>query len=153
MAVTDKGIKLLEKIVPEHLLNEERLLSGLSPRDRAELIRLLRKWNLALETNSNDQRYIHYGMVVLPPRVSLARRRSVGLPDVPGVLVHAVETGGIADDAGMRKGDLIVAIENVAIDSQSALRKMLNKPGAAMKSFNILRGAEALEIKLSATST
>jgi S1-C subfamily serine protease len=92
-------------------------------------------------------------MVVLPPRVSLERRRAVGLPDVPGVLVHAVETGGIADDAGMRKGDLIVAIENVAIDSQSTLRKMLNKPGPAMKSFSILRGAEALEIKLSATST
>jgi DNA-binding MarR family transcriptional regulator len=153
VAITDKGIKLLEKIVPEHLLNEERLLSGLSARDRAELIRLLRKWNLALETNSNDQRYIHYGMVVLPPRVSLERRRAVGLPDVLGVLVHAVETGGIADDAGMRKGDLIVAIENVAIDSQSTLRKMLNKPGPAMKSFSILRGAEALDIKLSATST
>jgi membrane-associated protease RseP (regulator of RpoE activity) len=153
VAITDKGIGLLEKIVPEHLLNEERLLSGLTARDRADLIRLLRKWNLALETNSNDQRYIHYGMVVLPPRVSLERRRAVGLPDVPGVLVHAVEPGGVADDAGMRKGDLIVSIANVAIDSQSTLRKMLNKPGPALKSFSILRGAEALEIKLSATST
>jgi S1-C subfamily serine protease len=89
----------------------------------------------------------------LPPRVSLERRRAVGLPDVPGVLVHAVETGGIADDAGMRKGDLIVAIENVAIGSQSTLRKMLNKPGPAVRLFSILRGAEALEIKLSTTST
>jgi predicted metalloprotease with PDZ domain len=153
VAITDKGIELLEKIVPEHLLNEERLLSGLTARDRADLIRLLRKWNLALETNSNDQRYIHYGMVVLPPRVSLERRRAVGLPDVPGVLVHAVEPGGVADDAGIRKGDLIVSIANEAIDSQSTLRKMLNKPGSALKSFSILRGAEALEIKLSATST
>jgi S1-C subfamily serine protease len=91
--------------------------------------------------------------VVLPPRVSLERRRAVGLPDVPGVLVHVVEPGGVAEDAGIRKGDLIVAIANVAIDSQSTLRKMLNKPGPAMKSFSILRGADALEIKLSASST
>ena len=28
VAITGKGIALLEKIVPEHLLNEERLLSG-----------------------------------------------------------------------------------------------------------------------------
>jgi S1-C subfamily serine protease len=76
----------------------------------------------------------------------------VGLPDVQGVLVHAVESGSIAEDAGIRKGDLIISIANVAIDSQSTLRKMLNKPGPAMKSFSILRGAEALEIKLSATS-
>ena len=89
----------------------------------------------------------------MPPRVSLERRRAVGLPDVPGVLVHAVETGGIADDAGIRKGDLIVAIENVAIDSQSTLRKMLNKPGRAMKSFSILRGAEAIEIRLATGSS
>jgi S1-C subfamily serine protease len=92
-------------------------------------------------------------MVVLQPRIALERRRAVGLPDVPGVLVHAVETDGIADDAGIRKGDLIVAIEDVAIDSQSTLRRMLNKPVPAMKSFRILRGAEALEIKLSSTST
>jgi DNA-binding MarR family transcriptional regulator len=152
VAITEKGINLLERIVPEHLLNEERLLSGLTPRDRAELIRLLRKWTLALETNSNDQRYIHYGMVILQPRIALERRRAVGLPDVPGVLVHAIETGGIAEDAGIRKGDLIVAIDEVAIDSQSTLRRMLNKPTPAIKSFSILRGAEALEIKLSVTS-
>jgi DNA-binding MarR family transcriptional regulator len=152
VAITEKGIHLLERIVPEHLLNEERLLSGLTPRDRAELIRLLRKWTVALETNSNDQRYIHYGMVILQPRIALERRRAVGLPDVPGVLVHAVETGGIAEDAGIRKGDLIVAIDEVAIDSQSTLRRMLNKPTPAIKSFSILRGAEALEVKLSVTS-
>src|SRR5260370_4673486 len=103
VAITRKGIELLEKIVPEHLLNEERLLSGLTARDRAELIRLLRKWNLALETNSNDQRYIHYGMVVLPPRVSLQRRRAVRLPDVPVGLVHAVESGRVADDPATRQ--------------------------------------------------
>ncbi len=90
-------------------------------------------------------------MVVLPPRIALQRRRAVGLPDVPGVLVHDVETGSLAEDAGMRKGDLIIAIEDVLIDSLAALRRLVNKPLPSPKSFKILRGAEALVIKLPAT--
>jgi hypothetical protein len=66
----------LEKVIPEHLLNEERLLSGLSPTDRNQLIRLLRKWTLALEVNNDSQRYTHYGMMLLDPRASLQRRRA-----------------------------------------------------------------------------
>lgn len=148
VTITEKGINLLEKIVPEHLLNEESLLAGLSAHERSELIGLLRKWTLALETNSNDPRYVHYGMVILDARIALQRRRAVGLPDVPGVLVHAVDAGGIADESGIRKGDLIAAIEDVLIDSQATLRRELNKPVPNAKRLRIVRGAETLEIKL-----
>jgi DNA-binding MarR family transcriptional regulator len=146
--ITKKGIDLLEAIVPEHLLNEERLLSGLSSQDRKELIRLLRKWNLSFESEGNDQRFVHYGMVVLDPRVSLQRRRAVGLPDSPGVLVHAIEAGGIADGAGLRRGDLIVAIEGVMIERHATLRKMLNQVVRGSLRFEVLRGVDAIAIKL-----
>ncbi|HEY2468159.1 MAG TPA: MarR family transcriptional regulator [Terracidiphilus sp.] len=152
VAISEKGIHLLEKVIPEHLLNEERLLSGLTAQDRSQLIRLLRKWNLALESNNDNRRYAHYGMIVLDPRASVQRRRAVGLPDVPGILVHAVEPGGLADDAGICKGDLIVAIDGVAIDSQISLRGALSS-AIPTKTVEILRGAAALKIKLSATST
>jgi DNA-binding MarR family transcriptional regulator len=152
VAITEKGIDLLDKVIPEHLLNEERLLSGLTAHDRSQLIRLLRKWNFALEANSENQRYLHCGMVVLDPRASLQRRRAAGLPDVQGILVHAVEPGGLADDAGIRRGDLIVAVNDFAIDSQTGLRRALNNPSLPTRTLKILRGAEALAVDLSAAS-
>jgi DNA-binding MarR family transcriptional regulator len=152
VAITRKGIELLEKVIPEHLLNEERLLAGLSVHDRRQLTRLLRKWSLALESNNDPQRYVHYGMVVLDAGISLQRRRAVGLPDVPGVLVHAVYPGGLASEAGILKGDLIVAIDGAAIDSISTLRRGVNSPSIAAKAVEIRRGADALKIKLPASS-
>ncbi|HEX4310757.1 MAG TPA: MarR family transcriptional regulator [Acidobacteriaceae bacterium] len=151
--MTPKALALLEKIIPEHLRNEERLLSGLSARDRSQLIRLLRKWNFALELNNDNQRYVRYGMVVLDPRISLERRRAVGLPDVAGVLVHAVEPGGLADDAGIRRGDLVVAVDNVPIDSQSALRRLLNASSPAKKTIKILRNTETLRLPILVSSS
>jgi DNA-binding MarR family transcriptional regulator len=147
VALTKKGMDLLDKIVPEHLSNEESLLAGLSAQERRVLTRLLRKWNLALES-SNDPRYVNYGMMILDARATLQCRRAVGLPDVPGVLVNAVETGGVAEQAGIRKGDLITALEDVVVDSQPTLRRELNKPNPRKKRLKIVRGAEALEIDL-----
>jgi DNA-binding MarR family transcriptional regulator len=150
VAITGKGIALVEEIVPHHLLNEERLLSVFTAQERSDLIRLLRKWHLALESSAEDERFNYYGMVVLDPRVSLQRRRAVGLPDVTGILVHAVESDGVADAAGLRKGDLITAVEDVAIESQAALRREVNKSTPRNKCFRILRGAEPLQIKVPA---
>jgi DNA-binding MarR family transcriptional regulator len=152
VVITKKGIDLLEKVIPEHLLNEERLLSGLTPNDRSQLIRLLRKWSLVLEVNSNNQRYVDYGLVVLDRRASLQRRRAAGLHDVPGVLVHTVEPGSLADDAGLRKGDLIVAVNEATIESQISLQRALSSPSFVTKTVRILRGADALKIRLSAPS-
>jgi DNA-binding MarR family transcriptional regulator len=153
VTITRKGINLLERVIPEHLLNEERLLAGLTAQDRRQLIRLLRKWNRALESNSDNQRYVHYGMVVLDPRASLQRRRAAGLRDVPGILVHAVEPGGPADEAGIRRGDLIVAINEVAIDSHASLRRAWNSDSRPTGTVKIIRGAETLKVSLTAMFT
>jgi DNA-binding MarR family transcriptional regulator len=151
VAITQKGTALLEEIIPHHLKNEERLVSALSAQDRRELIRLLRKWHLSLESLDDEDDENYLGMLLLNPRVSLLRRRAAGLPDVAGLLVHAVEIGGVAENAGLRKGDLIVAIGEIPVDSQVALRWAVNKPKPRVKSFRVLRGAESLEIKVPAS--
>lgn len=82
----------------------------------------------------------------------MTMRRAVGLPDVPGLLVHNVTASSLADDFGFRKGDLINAIESQPLNSLSELRKILNKIEPRTKRVLVLRGAERIELKLK-TST
>lgn len=74
------------------------------------------------------------------------KRRAVGLPDVPGILVHSVEPGSWAEETGFRKGDLISRIEGRDVSSLSELRQALNKPKPRVKRFSILRGMEAVDL-------
>jgi S1-C subfamily serine protease len=48
------------------------------------------------------------GVAVAPSHVARRMRRSVGLPELDGVLVRGVEEGSLADGAGIEAGDLIV---------------------------------------------
>jgi DNA-binding MarR family transcriptional regulator len=148
VSLTEKGSRLLEQIVPEHLRNEAGLLAGLDQPARRELILLLRRWLLSLEENSQEQTLLHLGVVVVSQHVALQRRRAAGLPDRPGVLVHAVEPGSRGDDAGLRKGDLIVGIGSEDIQSFMALRKALNKPNAKTQVVRVLRGAKPLKLSI-----
>ncbi len=52
VAITSRGSALLEKVVPEHLRNEEALLSPLTRQERKELRELLHKWLSWLESQS-----------------------------------------------------------------------------------------------------
>jgi serine protease Do len=49
------------------------------------------------------------GVAIAPPRVARRLRGAVGLPELDGLLVRAVEDGGPGDEAGIEPGDLIVA--------------------------------------------
>jgi DNA-binding MarR family transcriptional regulator len=146
VTLTAKGSKLLDQIIPEHLANETSLIAVFTAAEKEQLTMLLRKWLLALETNASEGPLLHLGMVLLHPRASLAKRRAVGLPDVPGFLVHAVEPGTWADETGFRKGDLICRIEGKAVDSLAELRRALNIPRPRIKRFSIQRGTEAIEL-------
>jgi S1-C subfamily serine protease len=106
----------------------------------------LRKWLISLEANAAEGPLLHLGMVLLHHRTSLMKRRAVGLPDVPGILVHTVEPGSWAEETGFRKGDLIFRIEGRDVGSLSELRQTLNKPKPRVKTFSILRGMEAVDL-------
>ncbi|MDP9087424.1 MAG: DegQ family serine endoprotease [Pseudomonadota bacterium] len=51
--------------------------------------------------------------------------KSLGLADIHGVLVNSVETGGPADRAGIRAGDVITAINGQRVDDPNALRNAI----------------------------
>ena len=52
--LTTTGIELVNSIMPEHLQNEEKILSGLTAAERKQLAGLLRKLILAQDTDAVD---------------------------------------------------------------------------------------------------
>lgn len=63
------------------------------------------------------------GVTVQPLTAELARSLKIGEPR--GVLVNAVASGGAADRAGIRQGDVIVALDGKPISDGNALRNAI----------------------------
>jgi serine protease Do len=84
------------------------------------------------------------GVAVAPPRAARRMRRAVGLPERDGLLVRAVEEGGPADQAGIERGDLIVAAGGLEIDRVEALYSALDglPPSGGELELTVVRGTE-----------
>jgi DNA-binding MarR family transcriptional regulator len=52
--LTDAGFDLVERLMARHVANEQRLVAGLSDRDRAQLAAILRRWGQALERDASS---------------------------------------------------------------------------------------------------
>jgi serine protease Do len=87
------------------------------------------------------------GIAVAPPQVARRLRRSVGLAERDGLLVHAVEEGGPADRAGIRPGDLVVSAAGAPVTTVDELAAALEgaDPGAAVAVL-VVRGADELAV-------
>jgi serine protease Do len=87
------------------------------------------------------------GIAVAPPRVARRLRQAVGLPERDGVLVHAVESGGPADSAGIRQGDLLVRVGEAEVRDVDSLAAALEAaPAGAPVPVQLVRGAEELSV-------
>ena len=85
------------------------------------------------------------GIAVAPAPVAKRLRRSVGLAERDGILVRAVEDGGPAAAAGIREGDLVVAVGATAVASVDDLAAALEAAGAAEPvAVSVVRGVEEL---------
>ncbi|HTZ08064.1 MAG TPA: S1C family serine protease [Acidimicrobiales bacterium] len=87
------------------------------------------------------------GVALAPPQVARRLRRSVGLPERDGLLVRAVEDAGPAGRAGIRQGDLIVAVDGTEVVSVDALAEALEAvaPGAAVE-VRVVRGTDEVTV-------
>jgi DNA-binding MarR family transcriptional regulator len=52
--LTHAGFDLVDRLMERHIVNEHRLVAGLSPRDRAQLAAILRRWGQALASESGE---------------------------------------------------------------------------------------------------
>jgi serine protease Do len=90
------------------------------------------------------------GVALAPAHVARRLRSAVGLPEREGVLVRDVGEGSPADAAGLRRGDLIVAIGTITVDSVDALATAMDALGDAdTVELKVVRGVEEIAIPVS----
>ncbi len=94
------------------------------------------------------------GIAIAPPHVARRLRQSVGLPERDGLLVHAVEEGGVADRAGIRPGDLVVrvAATNVTTVDELAAALESSVPAASVEVL-VVRGADEVTLAVDLAET
>ena len=97
----------------------------------------------ALATGESRKRP-RLGVGLAPAHVARALRRSVGLDERDGLLVRVVEDGSPAATAGLREGDLIVAVNGAPVASADDLFDAMDT--ADELRVNVVRGTEELEI-------
>ncbi len=108
ITLTDAGRTLFEEVTPAHIATENRLLAALTSDQRDQLTELLRILLLSHEGSTSTGTFPHLGLTLAPAHLTLEIRRSVGLPDIVGLLVRGVEPGSRADAAGIKTGDVLV---------------------------------------------
>jgi serine protease Do len=85
----------------------------------------------------------HLGIGIAPSRVAKGLRRAVGLPEVEGLLVRAVEDDSLAAKAGLQEGDLIVAAGGAEVKGVDDLFGALDRLGTeGALQLKVLRGTE-----------
>ena len=85
------------------------------------------------------------GVGLAPAHVAKALRRSVGLEERDGLLVRVVEEGSPAETAGIRQGDLIVAVNGAAVTNADDLFDAM-EGGAGELQVKVVRGTEEVDI-------
>lgn len=98
-------------------------------------------------------RPVRLGVGVAPSAVARRLRKAVGLSAVDGALVRMVEPDGPASRAGLREGDLIVALGGREVAGVDQLHTALEHAGAGETTVEVLRGDERLTLTAELAST
>ena len=131
-------------------LNAVRLEGGLIvafPANEQLADRAERLWS------GDAARPVRLGVAIAPPRVARRLRRSVGLPQMDGLLVRSVADGSPAAAAGMERGDLIVAAARRPLNGVDDLYEALDSlaPGDALQ-LQVVRGTDERDVTVSFTA-
>jgi serine protease Do len=89
------------------------------------------------------------GVGIAPAFVARRLRRAVGLPEMDGLLVRAVEDESPASRAGIEPGDLIVEAVGRAVATADDLFESLDRAGAGgTLSLRVVRGTEERSVSV-----
>lgn len=148
VALTPAGVARIDSWLPTHLANEDRLLAALTDVERKALAALLRKLLVSYEVDHETSAAGEaLGLAVAPAHVALELRRSVGLPDEPGLLVRAVIDDGPAARAGLRSGDVLIRAAGRELRSILDLEDTVAR-GRRRLQVTVVRGTERLDVAI-----
>jgi serine protease Do len=85
------------------------------------------------------------GVALAPPRASRRLRAAVGLPEREGLLVRGVEPDSAAANAGLERGDLLVAADGRALHGFDDLFDALEAAEGPL-TLTVVRGTEEREV-------
>ena len=68
--------------------------------------------------------------------------QNLGVDDVKGVVVTAVESGSAAEDAGLRRGDIILEVNRHAVESVDGYRKAVRESEKGKNLLFLVRRGE-----------
>jgi serine protease Do len=86
------------------------------------------------------------GLEVGPVTPEVARE--LDLKDATGVVVTAVQSGGLAADAGLQRGDVIVEIDRTPVTSIADFEKLTSQAGGERVLFRIHRDGGTLYVAM-----
>ena len=88
-----------------------------------------------------------FGMTVRP--LTPARARQLGLdPDTRGLVVANIDPAGLAADAGLRQGDVILQVDGQPVTTTSALRSALGNAVGRPALLLVNRGGNTFYVAL-----
>jgi serine protease Do len=89
---------------------------------------------------------VRLGVAIVPSHIARRLRRSVGLPEVDGLLVRGVEDDSPASKAGLQQGDLITSANGRDLATADDLFAAME--GSNEVELGILRGTEQRTVKV-----
>jgi DNA-binding MarR family transcriptional regulator len=126
VTLTADGAELFDRVAPEHLANEARLIAALPAPQLGELSELLRAILIDIEQPAEGRPDHRLGFVATPAPTAQRKRSDLGLPPQPGLLVASVLPEGPAAQAGIRPGDTIVELDGTPLHSLACLERTLD---------------------------
>lgn len=103
------------------------------------------KARLASLSSGESRTRPRLGVGLAPGHVASALRRSVGLDERDGLLVRVVEEGSPAAGAGIRQGDLIVAVNGNAVSTADDLFDAMDASADELR-VTVVRGTDESDI-------
>jgi Do/DeqQ family serine protease len=98
--------------------------------------------------NSGKVRRGQLGITVL--KIPSEQATQLGVTQGPGVLVYQVQPGSAADRAGLRRGDIITALNGEAVtDSNTFRNKIASTPPGSEVTLTIKRGGSEQQVRAS----
>jgi DNA-binding MarR family transcriptional regulator len=147
--LTARGRTLVDKAVAARLETEATLLSALTTGEQEELCVLLRRLMVSLEQREAGPRL---GIEVAAWRAAKEIRKAHGIADGVGLLVAAVDEGGLAEQAGISAGDLIVRMDGRQLRSAAQLKRAaLGLRGGRKLDLTVLRAGADRRVTVSGT--